>query len=114
MPTEIDTLIDESLKLRSQIQQQQEQYDSKRKRILEIMIAADQKFYRYGPCKAVRSDPISIETVSKELLIQALKEVDIPREKNVFIWNRAIREVQRQAMVTLQVPGGKKQPLNYE
>lgn len=58
----------------------------------------------------VRSEPISIETVSKELLIQALKEVDIPREKKVFIWNRLIREVQRQAMVMLQVPSGKQSP----
>ena len=112
MPAEIDTLIDESLKLRSQIQQQQEAYDAKRKRILEIMIAADQKFYRYGPCKVVRSEPISIETVSKELFIRALKEVDIPREKKVFIWNRSVREVQRKEMVTLQVADGKKTPLN--
>ena len=107
MPAEIDTLIDESLKLRSLIQQQQESYDEKRRRILEIMTDANQKSYRYGPCKVTRTEAISIESVSKELFIQALKEVDIPREQKVFLWNRSIREVKRQPMVILQVAGGR-------
>jgi hypothetical protein len=103
MPTELDALIDESLLLRRQTQQLQEQYDAKRKRILAIMTDANQRVYYHGACRAVCTEPISIESVSKELLIKALKEVDIPRDKKVFIWNTAIKEVRRPGTVMLQM-----------
>jgi hypothetical protein len=105
MSTELNMLIDESLQLRTQVQKLQETYDAKRKRILEIMTDSGQKAYSFGNCKVFRTDPISIESVSKELLIKALKEVDIPRDKKVFIWNTAIKEVLRPATVMLQVHG---------
>jgi hypothetical protein len=36
------------------------------------------------------------------LFVKALQEVDIPREKKVFIWNRSIKEVKRPEMVILR------------
>lgn len=103
MPSELDVLIEESLRLRQEVNAMQEQYDEKRGRILALMIAADQRSYRYGSCKAVRTEAVIIESVSKELFVKALKEVDIPREKKVFIWNHSIKEVKRPEMVMLQV-----------
>ena len=103
MPSELDSLIEQSLDLRRQIQILQEQYDDKRVRILEIMTAEERKNYRFGSWRVFRTEAVSIESVSKELLIQALKEVDIPREKKVFIWNRAIKAVKRPATVMLQI-----------
>jgi hypothetical protein len=102
MPTELDNLISESFDLRQQIQQLQQEYDAKRSQILGIMTATNQKFYLNDICKAIRTDPISIESVSKELFIKALQEVDIPREKKVFIWNRSVKEVKRPGTIILQ------------
>lgn len=48
MPSELDVLIEESLRLRQEVNAMQEQYDEKRGRILALMIAADQRSYRYG------------------------------------------------------------------
>ena len=102
MPSELDNLIGESLDLRQRIQRMQQEYDAKRGQIFGIMTAANQKVYLNDKCKAIRTEPISIESVSKELFIRALQEADIPREKKVFIWNRSIKEVQRPATVVLQ------------
>jgi hypothetical protein len=102
MPSDLDNLIGESMDLRRQIQDLQQKYDARRSRILGIMTAANQKFYLNDICKAIRTDPVSIESVSKELFIKALQEVDIPREKKVFIWNRSIKEVKRPETVILQ------------
>jgi hypothetical protein len=102
MPTELDLLIEESLRLRQEVQRLQEQYDAKRGRILALMIAADQQWYRCGSCKAVRTEACTIESVSKELFVKALKEVDIPRDKKVFIWNHSIKEVKRPETVILK------------
>ena len=109
MPSELDNLIGESFKLRQQIQQLQQKYDAKRSQILGIMTATNQKFYLNDICKAIRTDPISIESVSKDLFIKALQEVDIPREKKVFIWNRSVKEVRRPATVILQSLKNKNQ-----
>ncbi|MBN1130011.1 MAG: hypothetical protein JXA71_13550 [Chitinispirillaceae bacterium] len=95
-------MIGESLDLRRQVQTLQERYDGNRGRILEIMTAENRKNYTFANCRVVRTEEVSIESVSKELLIQALKEVDIPREKKVFIWNHAMREVKRPSTVILQ------------
>jgi hypothetical protein len=103
MIPELDSLIDESIALRMQIDQTRKEYDIRRKKIFELLTAADMKSYVHGMCKAVRTEAVSFESVSKELLIKALQDVDIPREKKVFIWNTAIKEVQRPAMVTLQI-----------
>jgi hypothetical protein len=102
MSSELDTLIDQSLKLRSQVHSLQEQYDANRQRILNIMTDANQKSYTFNDCRVVRTESVSIESVSKDLLIQALKEVEIPRDKKVFIWNRAIKEIKRPSTVILQ------------
>jgi hypothetical protein len=102
MTSELDTLIDDSLQLKTKIGQLQEQYNANRQRIFKEMSSANQKVYLHGSCKVVRTEQISIESVSKEQFIQALQEVDIPREKKVFIWNRAIKQVLRPAMVVLQ------------
>lgn len=106
MPTELDVLIEESLCLRQEVQAMQEQYDEKRGRILALMTAANQQSYRYGQCKAVRTEAVIIESVSKELFVKALQEVDIPREKKVFIWNHSIKEVKRPETVILRMVGG--------
>jgi hypothetical protein len=102
MPSELDNLISESMDLRRQIQDLQQKYDAKRSQILGILIASNRKFYLNDICKAIRTDPVSIESVSKELFIKALQEVDIPREKKVFIWNHSIKEVKRPETVILQ------------
>ncbi|HUI92990.1 MAG TPA: hypothetical protein VLX68_12145 [Chitinivibrionales bacterium] len=103
MPNEIDVLIEESLRLRREVQRLQEQYDAKRGRILALMVAADRRWYTYGACKAVRTEACSIESVSKELFVKALKEVDIPGEKKVFIWNHSVKEVKRPETVILKI-----------
>ena len=102
MSSELDNLIGESMDLRQQIHDLQQKYDAKRSQILGIMTATNQKFYLNDICKAIRTDPISIESVSKELFIKALQEVDIPREKKVFIWNHSVKEVKRPETVILQ------------
>ena len=102
MPVEIEQLIDQSLQLRSQMQKMQEQYDANRGRILEILAETNRKSYVYGNCRAVRTEEISIESVSKEQFIKALKDVDIPRDKKIFIWNQSIKEVKRPSTVLLQ------------
>jgi hypothetical protein len=102
MSQELNTLIEQSLDLRRQVQTLQERYDANRGRILEIMAASNQRTYVFANCRVHRTEAVSIESVSKELLIQALKEVDIPRDKKVFIWNRAIKEVKRPSTVLLQ------------
>jgi hypothetical protein len=102
MPSELDVLIEDSLRLRQEVQRMQEQYDAKRGRILELMTAANQQMYRYGQCKAVRTVAVTIESVSKELFVKALQEVDIPREKKVFIWNHSVKEVKRPETVILR------------
>jgi hypothetical protein len=102
MAQELDTLIDQSLDLRRQVQELQARYDANRSRILEIMTLENRKTYLYGSCRVLRIEAVSVESVSKELLIAALKEVDIPRDKKVFIWNRAIKEVKRPSTVILQ------------
>jgi polyhydroxyalkanoate synthesis regulator phasin len=102
MSSELDNLIGESMDLRQQIQQLQQEYDAKRGQILGIMTATNRKFYLNDICKAIRTDAISIESVSKELFTKALQEVDIPREKKVFIWNRSVKEVKRPETVILQ------------
>jgi len=101
--SEIDALIDDSLRLKSEMQKMQDRYTANRQRIFDLMSSANQKYYRHGACKAVRTEQISIESVSKELFAKALQEVDIPRDKKVFIWNRAIKQIVRPAMVVLQV-----------
>ncbi|HMD68875.1 MAG TPA: hypothetical protein VKF42_08350 [Chitinivibrionales bacterium] len=106
MPSELDVLIEESLHLRQEVQKMQEQYDGKRGRILELMTADNRREYRYGQCKAVRTEAIILESVSKELFVKALQEVDIPREKKVFIWNKSIKEIKRPEMVILRTMGG--------
>jgi hypothetical protein len=105
MASELDVLIDESLRLRREVQRLQEQYDAKRSRILELMTAADARVYRHGQCKAVRTEAIILESVSKDLFVKALQEVDIPREKKVFIWNRSIKEIKKPEMVILRTVG---------
>jgi hypothetical protein len=102
MPSELDVLIDESVRLRQEVQRLQERYDAKRGRILELMTADNLRTYQYGSCKAMRTEAIILESVSKELFVKALQEVDIPREKKVFIWNRSIKEVKRPEMVILR------------
>jgi hypothetical protein len=102
MPTELDTLIDESMRLRSQLHQMQERYDANRQRILSIMTEENKSSYVYGNCKAFRTEPVSVESVTKDLLVKALREVDIPRDKKVFIWNTATKEIQRPSTVILQ------------
>jgi polyhydroxyalkanoate synthesis regulator phasin len=109
MPSELDNLIGESIDLRRQIQDLQQKYDAKRGQILGIMTATNQKFYLNDICKAIRTDPVSMESVSKELFIKALQEVDIPREKKVFIWNRSVKEVKRPEIVILQSLKNKNQ-----
>jgi polyhydroxyalkanoate synthesis regulator phasin len=109
MPSELDSLISESMDLRRQIQDLQQKYDSKRSRILGIMTATNQKLYLNDICKAIRTDPVSIESVSKELFIKALQEVDIPREKKVFIWNHSVKEVKRPETIILQALKNKNQ-----
>jgi hypothetical protein len=106
MPSELDVLIEESFRLRQEVQRLQEHYDAKRGRILELMSAANLKEYPCGPYKAVRTEAFIIESVSKELFIKALQEVDIPREKKVFLWNRSMKEVKRPEMVVLRAVGG--------
>ena len=101
MQAELDMLIDESLLLRNRISGLREEYEEKRRHILELLNAADMKTYVHGSCRVVRTEAVSIESVSKELLIDALREVDIPRDKKVFIWKHAIREIQRPATVML-------------
>lgn len=102
MNLELDSLIDDSLRIKSELQRMQEHYDANRKRIFDLMSLANQKVYQHGGCKVVRTEQMSIESVSKDLLAKALQEVDIPREKKVFIWNRAIKQILRPAMVVLQ------------
>jgi hypothetical protein len=102
MSQELDTLIEQSLDLRRQVQTLQDRYDANRGRILEIMAAMNQRSYMFANCRVLRTEAVSVESVSKDLLIQALKEVDIPRDKKVFIWNRAIKEVKRPSTVILQ------------
>ena len=108
MPAEIENLIDQSVQIRSRIQKLQEQLDSNRRRILDIMVAENRKAYVFGNCRAVRTEEISIESVSKELFIRALKEVDISRDKKVFLWNQSIKEVKRPATVVLQTVKGRQ------
>ncbi|MBN2036677.1 MAG: hypothetical protein JW768_08055 [Chitinispirillaceae bacterium] len=113
MSQQLDQLIERSLDLRKQVQALQSQYDDNRRRILEIMAASDQKTYFWRDCRVLRTEEVSIESVSKPLLIQALKEVDIPRDKKVFIWNRAVREIKRPSTVLLQTsrgPSGSEHP----
>jgi hypothetical protein len=105
---ELDSLIEDSVGIRTQMQNMQKQYDENRGRIFELLTAADMKSYKYSNYKVFRTEAISIESVSKELLIKALQDVDIPREKKVFIWNNSIKEIQRPAMVTIQTQ--RKQP----
>ncbi len=116
MPSELDVLIDESLRLRQEVQRLQEQYDAQRGRILELMTAADTRVYRHGACKAVRTEAIILESVSKDLFVKALQEVDIPREKKVFIWNRSIKEIKKPEMVILRTVGerGRKEEIAAE
>jgi hypothetical protein len=102
MSSELDVLIEESLRLRQEVQALQEQYDEKRGRILALMTAGNQRAYQYGQCKVVRTEAVTIESVSKELFVKALQEVDIPREKKVFIWNHSIKEVKRPETVILR------------
>jgi|GEM_PF-1816497 hypothetical protein len=102
MISELDSLIDDSLRLKSDLQRMQERYDANRNRIFDLMSSANQKVYQHSGCKVVRTEQVSFETVSKDLLAKALQEVDIPREKKVFIWNRAIKQMLRPAMVVLQ------------
>jgi hypothetical protein len=109
MPSELDNLITESFDLRQNIQDMQQKYDAKRSQILGIMTATNQKFYLNDICKAIRTDAISIESVSKELFTKALQEVDIPREKKVFIWNHSVKEVKRPETVILQTLKNKNQ-----
>ena len=111
MPSEIDILIDESMLLRSEMQKHQDRYDANRRRILEIMTETNRKHYVYKSCKALRTEEISIESVSKEFFIKALKEVDIPRDKKVFIWNASIKEVKRPATIILQTIRATNQPI---
>jgi hypothetical protein len=106
MSSELDVLIEESLRLRQEVCRMQEQYDEKRGRILQIMTTDNQREYRCGQCKVVRTEAIILESVSKELLVKALQEVDIPREKKVFIWNKSVKEIKRPEMVTLRMMGG--------
>jgi hypothetical protein len=103
MISELDSLIDDSLRLKSDLQKLQERYNANRQRIFDLMTSANQKFYQHGACKAMRTEQISIESVSKDQFVKALQEVDIPREKKVFIWNRAIKQIVRPAMVVLQI-----------
>ncbi len=112
MPAEIETLIGDSVQIRSQIQKLQEQLDLNRKRILDIMTAENRKSYIYGNCRALRTEEISIESVSKELFIKALKDADIPRDKKVFIWNQSIKEVKRPASVMLQTIKAGQHPID--
>lgn len=109
MPSELDVLLEESFRLRREVQRMQEQYDAKRGRILELMTAANQKAYQYGAYKAVRTEAVIIESVSKELFVKALQQADIPREKKVFIWNHSIKEVKRPETVILKEVGRKGQ-----
>jgi hypothetical protein len=102
MSQELDTIIEQSLNLWRQVQTLQERYDANHGRILEIMAAMNQRTYMVANCRVVRTEAVSVESVSKDLLIAALKEVDIPRDKKVFIWNRAIKEVKRPSTVILQ------------
>ena len=102
MPGELDQLIEQSLDLRRQVQTLQASYDANRGRILEIMTRENRKTYLLGSCRVLRTEEVSIESVTKDLLIQALKEVDIPRDKKIFIWNRAVKEVKRPSTVLLQ------------
>ena len=85
----------------------QEQYDTKRGRILELMTADNRREYRHPLCKVFRTEAVILESVSKELFVKALQEVDIPREKKVFIWNKSIKEIKRPEMVILRTVGGK-------
>ena len=103
MNSELDSLIDDSLHLKSEMQQMQDKYNANRQRIFDLMTSANQNFYQRGACKAVRTEQISIESVSKDQFAKALQEVDIPREKKVFIWNRSIKQIVRPAMVVLQI-----------
>ena len=103
MMSELDTLIDDSVRLKGDLQQMQERYTANRKRIFDCMTFANKKIYQRGNCKVIRTEEISIESVSKEQFIKALQEVDIPREKKVFLWNRAMKQVLRPAMVILQI-----------
>ena len=105
MQSEIDTLIEESLSIRKQVQTLQEQYDAKRGRILALMVAGNQREYRNALCRVFRTEAVIIESVSKELFVKALQEVDIPREKKVFIWNRSIKQVERPETVMLRTVG---------
>jgi hypothetical protein len=105
MPSELDVLIEESFHMRKEVQRLQDQYNAKRGRILALMSAANQRVYWYGPCKVIRTEGVIMENVSKEQFIQALKEVDIPREKKVFIWNRSVKQVHRPEMVMLRAVG---------
>lgn len=118
MNSELDTLIDDSLHIKSELQRMQERYDANRKRIFDLMSSANQKVYLHGGCKVVRTEQFSIESVSKDLLAKALQEVDIPREKKVFIWNRSIKQMLRPAMVVLQahlnLNGGPSSPVNSD
>ena len=102
MPTELDSLIEQSLDLRRRVQELQAQYDANRSRILEIMAGENRNTYLYGSCRVLRTGEVFVESVSKDMLIQALKEVDIPREKKVFIWKRAVKKVWRPSTVLLQ------------
>lgn len=106
MVQELNDLIEQSLNLRRQVQELQARYDANRGRILEIMTHENRKTYFFGSCKVLRTEAVSVESVSKDLLILALKEVDIPRDKKVFIWNRAVKEVKRPSTVLLQTIRG--------
>lgn len=107
MPSELDVLIEESLRLRQDVYRMQEQYDAKRGRILELMTADNRREYRHPLCRVSRTEAVILESVSKELFVKALQEVDIPREKKVFIWNKSIKEIKRPEMVILRTVGGK-------
>jgi hypothetical protein len=102
VPEELDILIGESVDIRSNIKKMQEEYDGNRSRISELLKEKNLHSYSYGRYRAVLTEEISMEGVSKELLIKALQEVDIPREKKVFIWNHAIKEIKRPAIVMIQ------------
>ena len=110
MPSELDTLIEESLNLRQEVQKMQERYDEKRGRILRLMAADNRREYRHPLCKVFRTEAVIIESVSKELFVKALQEADIPREKKVFIWNRSIKQVERPETVILRTVGVKENP----
>jgi uncharacterized membrane protein YgaE (UPF0421/DUF939 family) len=98
----LDESIEEAVAIRHDMENLKNLYEEKRKEIFDALSA--QNTFRYA-CKnieVIRSTEKKSEIVTKASLIEALKELDIPRETKILVYKKALREIVLQPRITIR------------